>query len=670
MSRWLRRQVRIQSARADNPGVRIVHLLPVAFVVSLLGLTPALTRIDAPLADLVLASLPREEPRAEIVIVDLESWSLDSIPQRAESRRQIAALVDLLAGSDDRAVGLDVLLVDPTAAEADSLLVSSLETHPAVVMAASVETHELDGEGGAIPPLLLTDNPRGWIHVVLDARGRVHTYGLPGRLHDSLAGQLARQIQPGLAVPPQPALVQAPRDPSGLAHRWAVLPAAELLTHPEAVATFPSPAVVLIGLAGDRGGELDGHLLRGSTSGEPIPGILLHALVVEEMLTGRLVVEGGWEHHLAAVFLFLCATLAVGRGVRWIRRRRSPAVLAARPVGVAGAAGMMVLALPFAVVFTGLTGAGVSVAALILAPPALLASARVGAAVCRRMRFRRALRIGGARLPTGVAGSLRMALLEESASARLASVLDAYEDLVYTLVVLLLATREFPRRPARVARDLWHRQHTLPTVLATFATLEPDLGERIGGHSRCAGDPEARRWLAEHVGMDGTDTNGFVAVRNALAHDTTALWLTEDTASVLCAILRRQLLAILCESGVEDLLRGVRIDERPPASGEVEPGEPRPVQLEVTVGGDGATDAGPWLVWLASEEHRTPRLFRYRGLARRKDWIAGANGPARSVTYTPFGADHRGERSEVCLGLSRVTPQMPPWMRMDHDGEG
>lgn len=670
MSPDLGRRLLLLAARAASPRVRVEHLVPSAILVSLLALSPPMARIDGPLTDLVLASLPHDDERAEIVVVDLASWSLDSIPERATSRRQVAALIELLAADERRAVGLDVLLVDPTLEDADAELAAVLVAHPRVVVAASLETHTDAASDGAEARFPATRNPLGWIHVALDAQGRVDSYGLPGGLPESLAGQLARQMDPGIRIPSRPVLVQVPGFARDLTHRWAVVSAPELLAHPAAAEAFPSPAVILVGLAGEPGAALDGHRIRGVPGREPVPGILLHALMVEQMLSGSVVVEGGWIHQLAAAILFLSTILIVGRGVSWIRKKSGRADRRSRAAGVAAVALATPLALPYAVVFTGVTGASVSIGALLLAPPAMFASAYVSAAVYRRLIHRRAVGGGAHPLPTAVSRSLRAAFLDENASTRLSSLLDAYEDLIYSLVVLLLASREYPRRPARTARDLWHRQHTLPAVLATFATLEPELGARIGAHSRCDGDPMARQLLDKTAGGEGADSNGFVALRNTLAHDTTALWLTEDTASALCSALRRQLVAILRLPEVDGLLRGLQVDEArpPPAAGE--DGAPLAAQLRTPGPGGTPRSAGPWLVWLATGGQAAPRLFRYRGLARRKDWITEDHGPVKTVCFTPFGMDHEGERSEVLLPASRIADQMPRWLRIDYDGGG
>jgi len=647
--------------------VRGFHVIPVTLLVSLLGFAPALSRIDRPLGDLVLAALPRGHERAEIVVVDLEHWSVDSIPQRAASRRQIAALIDLLAADERRALGLDILLVDPTSEEADALLEASLTAHPRVIVGASLDTAGAGDDSGTPGERFATDNPRGWIHVVRGPGGRVDRYGLAGRVPESLAGRLARQRDPTVHVPSRPARVHVSSAVGDLQTRWAVVSASELLASPSAVDAFPAPAVVLVGLAGDAGIALDGHRLPGAQGQTPVPGVLLHALMVEEILTGRVVVDGGWAHRAAALFLFLSALTLVGHVVSWIRSRMGRPGRLPPVVGTLAVAGAVPLALPFAVVFAGLSDAAVPVTTLMLAGPLLLLYARTSAAIHRRLGYRRALHAGAQRLPTAVARSVRTAHLDENPQTRLASLLDAYEDLMYTLVVLLLATREYPRRPSRVARDLWHRQHTLPTILATFVTLEPELGERIGSLSRCEGDPQGQRLLASVAGAGAADSNGFVALRNTLAHDTTALWLTEDRASALGAILRRQLLSILELDGVGALLRETSLDENPPSSRDAE--MPRPVRFGGASADGRSEHAGPWLVWIAPDGRGEPRLFRYRGLAKPKDWVVGDRGRLPTACFTPFGAAPGGERSELLLPMSRISEMAPSWLRIDYDGE-
>ena len=86
-------------------------------------------------------------------------------------------------------------------------------------------------------------------------------------------------------------MIRAPRA-GPLQTRWLTFSASDLLSHPGAIEQLPAPSIVLIGLAGDLGAELEGHRIRGTRSVDPIPGVLLHALVAEDILTDRVITVG------------------------------------------------------------------------------------------------------------------------------------------------------------------------------------------------------------------------------------------------------------------------------------------------------------------------------------------------------------------------------------------
>ena len=631
-------------------------------ILALLANLPSCSRIDAPLLDLIVRSLPRSNETANILIVDLETWSVDSVTQRAASRQQLSRLVTLLGGREGLAVGLDVLLQDLTTGEADSSLAAALAAHPHVVVATEV----LPAGGGWLEVPLAepfrTGNPRGLIHVVLGPGGVVRAYALDGWLPDSLAGRLAGQVARELHVPRRSVIVRAPPGYS-LEQRWTTLSVTDVLAHPEVVEQLPTPAIVMIGLAGDIGRLLDGHVVRGGPDTGPIPGMLVHALVAEDLLTDRYLVQGGWLHHLAAVGLYLVLFQAVLSAIGAVRRRRGGRSATPHP-GVGPALVLAVLAIPYSVLLVAALQSTFSVVTVMVAPFVLLGIYRHGSAVRRRIRHGLTLRRAEDHVPEAVEQSLLAAFLDETPASRMTSLLDAYEDVVHYLAVLLLATRPVPRRRAGAVKDSWHRAHTLQTVLATLRALDRGMGERVWRSSCCEDDPVGEDILRSYLDTVDPQVNWFVTLRNSLAHDTTTWWLDDAAASMCCVVLQSRLSAIMHEPQVRELLEGYSLAGRPDP-GAARSGERIPAALEAAGTDADVVSAGPWLVWRSPGQGEPLQLHRYRGVAKRKHWLRIDGKRTRTVTYTPYGPDPSGRREEVHVLADEIEDEMPEDLRMN-----
>jgi len=661
MSRWLRRQRRVWTARVENPAPDATMVVLAVLLLTLLANLPSCSRLDAPLLDLIVRSLPRNGDPADILIVDLETWSPDSVPQRALGRQQLARLVNLLGGREGLSVGLDVLLQDLTSDEADGALAAALAAHPEVVVATEV----LPGAGGWMEVPLAepfrTGNPRGLISVVLDRAGWVLAYGLDDRLHHSLAGQLVARMAPDRALPRGPVVVHAPPG-LPLEQRWTTMTVSELLAHPEMVDRFPTPAIVLIGLAGDVGRQLDGHLVRGDSGEGPIPGMCVHALVAEDLLTDRQIAVGRWPQHLAAVGLYLALFQAALWTIAAVRRRRGGRSSTPRP-GVVTALVLAVLAIPYSVLMVAALGATFSVITVMVGPFVLKGFYRHGAELHRRMRRGSNLGRVENHVPEAVERSLRAAYLVEDPTTRLTALLDAYEDVIHYLAVLLLATRPVPGPRAGAVKDPWHRAHTLQTVLATLHALDRELGERIWRLSCCADDPVEDAILRSHLETRDPQVNWFVILRNSLAHDTTSWWLDDAAASMCCIVLQNRLVAILHLSAVRDLLEQYSLAGTPDP-GAVGASERVPAMFEPAEAGVPAVSAGPWLVWRRVGEDGPQQLLRYRGEAKRKHWLKVDGKRSRTVTFTPYGLTRSGLHEEVHVLAEEIGPEMPEDLRM------
>jgi adenylate cyclase len=261
--------------------------------------------------DLRIARLAPPRPQDErVVLLAIGEDTLAALPYRSPIHRGLLAeLLETLAARRVAAVGLDVLLDQPTEPELDRRLRATLARMPVPTVVVRA--------GAAIP---LTERQRRWHEAFLAGLevgdGTLLSDPLDGVVRRqrpvgpgegeaaSFAGAIARRL--GAALPAGTLPIDFRRGPDAATPPFRVFPA-------EAAGLLPAAwleaKVVLVGPVLQ---AIDRHPtpLSRAVGGEETPGVLIHAHALAQLLEGtRVKLPGAGEEALALV---LAAALAVG----------------------------------------------------------------------------------------------------------------------------------------------------------------------------------------------------------------------------------------------------------------------------------------------------------------------------------------------------------------------
>ena len=298
-----------------------------------LAALPAVGALDRWTADLRIAHLTPAEPQhAEVVVVAITEESLAALPYRSPVDRGF--LADVVAGlraAGVRAVGLDVLIDQPTEPERDRRLRDELARPggaPAVAVWAD-PARPLTAAQRAYHEDFLRGLSRGSGGLVTDPfDGAVRRYRpgprAPGE-PPGLAGALAEGV--GVALPPGELRLAYRAGPSAATPPFATYPA-------HGVALLPREWLAgRIALVGAVLPDVDRHrtpLSVGAGAG-PTPGVVIHAHALAQLLDGRrLAVAGpGLEAAVALLFAGAGVGLALLTRLAWPLRALLGALLLA-----------------------------------------------------------------------------------------------------------------------------------------------------------------------------------------------------------------------------------------------------------------------------------------------------------------------------------------------------
>jgi class 3 adenylate cyclase/CHASE2 domain-containing sensor protein len=326
-------------------GLRPGELLPTAAIAGFaaaLGLLaprwlPHLGAIESQIADLRAAALSAPAPQhPAVVVVAITEDTLAQLPYRSPvDRRFLARLLRTLDQARARAIGLDILFDQPTEAEKDDELRVVLGSLRApVVVAYAGQGDRLTQRQTAYLGRYLSGIGKGYATLVTDPIDGVVRRLYPGRADDGAGGYVA-----GLAAALGAAVgAPAPREAVPLAYRAS--PAAG--TSP--FRSFPAHAVgllpkawfagkiVLVGADLPHSDRFPTPFAAAGGYGETMPGVVVHAHALAQLLDGRRAPGLGLGGETA--FVAVVAVLGLA--------------LAALPLGVpskvgAGALGLAVL---------------------------------------------------------------------------------------------------------------------------------------------------------------------------------------------------------------------------------------------------------------------------------------------------------------------------------------
>ena len=305
-----------------------IVIVTTAFLAILPSIMPVSATIEEWSRDVRTAyDIPHQPQSTDIVFVSLTDETLDlpQFPYRLPVDRSfMAGLIRTLEGHGARAIGIDILFDRWTEPEKDADLMDAL--HSAQIPVVPIWGNELIGVEGTrleILQQIVGDNPTGLgmlVHDRSDGTVRRHDPILDedGIVRESFPVALAESIgvDPS-SIPTEPHTIAWRGSPEDGAPPFPEYPAQFVQHLP---AEWFAGKVVLIGVNLI---DIDRHrtpqqLLRDS---RPIPGILVHAHVLDQMLNNRWITETPMPARVAIllVMAIIGATIAIPQWPLWMK---------------------------------------------------------------------------------------------------------------------------------------------------------------------------------------------------------------------------------------------------------------------------------------------------------------------------------------------------------------
>jgi class 3 adenylate cyclase/CHASE2 domain-containing sensor protein len=265
----------------DAVSLAALALLVAALALGLVRWFPPLSLADGLLADLAISRLSPPEPQdQDIVLVVITEDTLAALPYRSPlDRSLLAGLVEQARQAGARAVGLDVLVDQPTEPAKDEALHRALQAPATVTLAAGPETPLTPRQRAFHEGFLtgLTAAPGNLATERIDQTVRRHEPVIAG--HPTLPAALAQAV--GVLPPTRPFLIAWHGSPDAATRPFAVYPAHLLGLLPHA---WLAGKIVLIGADLP---DADRHRTPLSLGGRLTPGVEIQAHILAQILDHR-----------------------------------------------------------------------------------------------------------------------------------------------------------------------------------------------------------------------------------------------------------------------------------------------------------------------------------------------------------------------------------------------
>ncbi len=265
------------------------------------------SRVD----DVRIAAFTPVEPQNErIVIVGITEDTLAGLPYRSPlDRAFIADLISHLDAAGVTAIGLDLLLDQPTEPEKDAALLAALEgASVPVVVATAIAPYPLTERQQAFLETYVGTVPQGFVNLLTDGFDNAVRRFLPER-DGSLSFAAALATELGADPPSGSQDIAWHGSPDQDTAPFPIYPAhaAHLLP-----TDWFAGRVALIGpVLPSGGGDLHNTPLRWRDGS--IPGVVIHAHVLAQLLEGREAPRGGFIVTTALAGMMALAGVAVAR---------------------------------------------------------------------------------------------------------------------------------------------------------------------------------------------------------------------------------------------------------------------------------------------------------------------------------------------------------------------
>ena len=305
-------------ARTDGTGdrPRWLTIIGLALVVGLAA--AALPRFVSPLHlaesrvdDVRIAAFAPAEPQNDrIVILGITEDTLAGLPYRSPiDRAFVANLVTHLDAAGATAIGLDLLFDQPTEPEKDAVLQAALESASVpIVVATAIAPYPLTQSQRAFLDSYVGTVPQGFVNLLTDGIDNAVRRFLTER-DGSLGFAAALALQLGAELPAGAPTIAWHGSPDPGTTPFAIYPAhaAHLLP-----TDWLAGRVALIGpVLPSGGGDLHNTPLRWRDG--PIPGVVIHAHVLAQLLRGRTAPDAGFALTAALAAAMALAGVTVAR---------------------------------------------------------------------------------------------------------------------------------------------------------------------------------------------------------------------------------------------------------------------------------------------------------------------------------------------------------------------
>ncbi|MBI4455542.1 MAG: CHASE2 domain-containing protein [Acidobacteria bacterium] len=316
---------------------RAVTVPVLAVVCLLISLTSLFDYLNLKSYDILLQLSPRLPPLQHVVVVGIDDASIAVLGRLPWDREVIARLIDRINAARPAAIGVDLFLDLPSTQTSDTALSESLQRASRVVLPAALIPVQV--QGGQQPRWLQSlpefhSTAVGHVNASPDSDGicrRIQlSRSLRGQRFWAFALELARQagflnsasmLEGENSLELGPVTVPARRsegyevlihygDPSGAI---PVLSAVDLLSD-RWDRSFLNGKIVLLGVVSPL--EADQLFTPVSTAGQPMPGILIHANVVNMLVGGSFLTQASPSVVLATLLLLTGVVLLL---MQWYR---------------------------------------------------------------------------------------------------------------------------------------------------------------------------------------------------------------------------------------------------------------------------------------------------------------------------------------------------------------
>ncbi|HEX3322997.1 MAG TPA: CHASE2 domain-containing protein [Terriglobales bacterium] len=295
-----------------------------SIVVALLTLLPFVREAQVRLTDTLFWIAPSPSTRAPIVIVTIDEQSLERYGRWPWSRTRVAELLDNISSASPNVVGLDILLSEPQSIASDEAFRSALLHNKKTVLVDKI---------GILPsgPQWIEPLPQfadsaiaiGHTHAVLDVDGICRRFQpvelSPSGERYAFAIEVAKHVEPASAarfmelyqpavqqkssnvLKLQPAMVRIPFRSDA----FEMVRASDVLEKRGLERT--KNHAVLVGFGPT---DIGDRVVTPLSTELPVPGVQVHAQILDAILTGRYLRESPWWFS-AILLLAACAGIVL-----------------------------------------------------------------------------------------------------------------------------------------------------------------------------------------------------------------------------------------------------------------------------------------------------------------------------------------------------------------------